>query len=283
MSPFIFVITTQGIYISQFQKLLSTAAELNEENSRIKILNLYWLAGIFDLYWAAITLTFRRFEMRPLNLKLSARIGVVLAAIGLTLMCSISISAQKRKLIPSPPSKSPENTPSTPSANPRSFEQAQLEMSILMSRRTVATDLERERNRLAAQLILDLEQLERLNTESLVPLSSSKTLDYKEVAQACIDVKSRANRIKFNSPISLIDRTGEKIRYEFDDSQIGPMLSQLSRSITKFVGNEVFRVSSPNDGELRSQAAHDLEGIIKLSDILAKAAKKMSKGLVASR
>ena len=221
--------------------------------------------------------------MRRLNLKLSARIGLVLAAIGLTLMCSISISAQKRKPIPPPPSNPPADTPSTPSGNPRSFEQAQLEMSILMSRRTVATDLERERNRLAAQLIRDLEELERLNTESLVPLSSSKTLDYKEVAQACMDVKSRANSIKLNSPISLIDRTGEKIRYEFDDSQIGPMLTQLSRSITKFVGNEVFRVSSPNDGELRSKAAHDLEGIIKLSDILAKAAKKMSKGLVASR
>ena len=222
--------------------------------------------------------------MRRLNLKLSAGIGVVLAAIGLTLMCSISISAQKRKPFPSPPPSQPSpDTPSTPNTNPRSFEQAQLEMSILMSRRTVTTDLERERNRLAAQLIRDLEQLEHLNTGSLVPLSSSKTLDYKEVAQACNDVKSRANRIKFNSPISLIDRTGEKVRYEFDDSQIGSMLSQLSRSITKFVGNEVFRVSSPNDGELRSQAAHDLEGIIKLSDMLAKAAKKMSKGLVASR
>src|SRR5262245_36762419 len=215
--------------------------------------------------------------MRRLNLKLSARIGVVLVAIGLTLMCSTSISAQKRKPFPSPSTSPPSDTPSTPSANPRSFEQAQLEMSVLMSRRTVATDLERERNRLAGQLIRDLEQLERLNTESLVPLSSSKTLDYKEVAQACNDVKYRANRIKFYSPISLVDRTGEKIRYEFDDSQIGPMLSQLSRSITKFVGNEVFRVSSPKDGELRSQAAHELQGIIKLSDILAKAAKQMTK------
>ncbi|HKA20901.1 MAG TPA: hypothetical protein VKN18_21655 [Blastocatellia bacterium] len=222
--------------------------------------------------------------MRRLKLKLSARIGVVLVAIGLTLLCSISISAQKRKPFPSPGTNPPSpDTPSTTNANPRSFEQAQLEMSILMSRRTVATDRERERNRLAAQLVRDLGQLERLNTESLVPLSSSKTFDYKGVAQACNDVKSRANRIKFNSPIALTDRTGEKIRYEFDVSQFGPMLSQLSRSITKFVGNPVFRVSAPNDGELRSQAAHELERIIKLSDILAKAAKKLSKSLVASR
>jgi len=194
----------------------------------------------------------------------------------------MSISAQKRKSMPSPPPSQPSpDTPSTPNTNPRSFEQAQLEMSILMSRRSVVTDLERERNRLAAELVRDLEQLQRLNTESIAPLSSSKTLDYKEVALACNEVKSRANRIKFYSPISLIDRTGEKIRYDFDDSQIGPMLSQLSRSITRFVENQVFRVSAPNDGELRSQAAHELEGIIKLSDIAAKSAKKLGKTLVA--
>jgi hypothetical protein len=219
--------------------------------------------------------------MRRLNLKLSARIAFVLAGIGLTLMCSIAINAQKRKPIPSPPANPSPDVPSTSNVNPRSFEQAQLEMSILMSRRTVVSDLERERNRLAAQLVRDLAQLERLNTEIIAPLLSSKPLDYKEVAQACNEIKTRANRIKFYSPISLIDRTGEKIRYDFDDSQLAPMLFQLSRSITKLVGNQIFRVSAPNDGELRSQAAHELEGIIKLSDIIAKTAKKLGKTLVA--
>jgi len=222
--------------------------------------------------------------MRRLKLKLSARIGVTLVAIGLALMCPLSSSAQKRKPVPSqPPGQPVKDTPATTGGNPRSFEQAQLEMSILMSRRTLTTDLERERNRLAAQLLRDLQQLERLNTENIVPLSSSKTLDYKEVAQACNEVKSRANRIKYNSPISLIDRTGEKVRYEFGDSQVGPMLSQLSRAITKFVGNQVFQVSAPNDGELRSQAAHELEGIIRLSDTIAKTARKLGKSVLASR
>jgi len=61
------------------------------------------------------------------------------------------------------------------------------------------------------------------------------------------------------------------------------MLSQLSRAITKFVGNQVFQVSAPNDGELRSQAAHELEGIIRLSDTIAKTARKLGKSVLASR
>ena len=61
------------------------------------------------------------------------------------------------------------------------------------------------------------------------------------------------------------------------------MLPQLSRAITSFLGSSVFRVSAPNDAELRSVAAHDLEGIIKLSDTINKIAKRLSKPLVASR
>jgi hypothetical protein len=156
-------------------------------------------------------------------------------------------------------------------------------MSILMSRRTVMGDLEKERNRRAAQLTSDLELLERVNKESLAPLLSATTLDFKEVAQVSSDVKARAIRIKFYSPIILVDRTGEKIRYESNENQITPRLAQLSQAITKFVNNPVFRVSAPNDGELRSVAAHELDGIIKLSDTINKLAKKLSKSLVARK
>ena len=216
--------------------------------------------------------------MRHFQSILSARLVLVLLAVTLALMGSVSASAQRRNPIPTPPVK-PQDTPSNTNVNLRSADQAQMEMSVLMSSRNSSTDLERERNRLAAQLSRDLEQLERLNTEIIVPLSS-KTLDYKEVAEAASDVKARATRIKFNSPITLIDRTGEKIRYDFDESRIGEMLTQLSRAITKFVDNPVFRVSAPNDAELRSAAAHELEGIIKLSDSITKTAKKLGKTTV---
>jgi hypothetical protein len=185
--------------------------------------------------------------------------------------------------MPSGPTKPP--SPDTPSngVNVRTAEQAQLEISVLMSRRTLIGDLEKERNRLAAQLANDLELLERLNKESLAPLLSTKTPDYKEVAQVSNDVKARATRIKFYSPITLVDRTGQKIRYDFDENQIAPKLAELSQAITKFVGNPIFRVSAPNDGDLRSVAAHELDGIIKLSDTINKLARKLSKPLVARK
>jgi hypothetical protein len=156
-------------------------------------------------------------------------------------------------------------------------------MSILMSRRTVMGDLERERRRLTTQLAQDLEQLEQINAERIVPLSSAKSLDYKGLAQASAEIKTRATRIKFYSPIALVDRTGEKMRYEGEADQLGKMLPQLSRTIKSFVDNPVFRLSAPDDDNLRSVAAHDLEGIIKLSDTINKTAKRLSKALVASR
>jgi hypothetical protein len=156
-------------------------------------------------------------------------------------------------------------------------------MEILMSRRTLIGDLERQRRRLASQLAQDLEQLEQINAEKIVPLAAATSLDYKNLAQASVELKARATRIKFYSPVALIDRTGEKIRYEPDATQLGTMLPQLSRTVTKFVGNPVFRISGPNDAELRSIAAHDLDGIIKLSDTINKIAKRLSKTLVASR
>lgn len=215
------------------------------------------------------------------------RVLFALVAFALILAAPASLSAQKRKALPPPPVNSPSSdsasssTPSTP--NYRTAEQAALEMSILMSGRTLITDLQRERHRLASQLAQDLEQLEQISAEKIVPLSSAKSLDYKNLAQASAEIRARATRIKFYSPLALIDRTGEKFRYEADANQLGAMLPQLSHAITSFVGNPVFRISSPNDDELRSVAAHDLEGIIKLSDTINKIAKRLSKTLVASR
>ncbi|HTF37835.1 MAG TPA: hypothetical protein VK651_05965 [Blastocatellia bacterium] len=152
-----------------------------------------------------------------------------------------------------------------------------------MSRRISIADLERERHRLASQLAQDLDRLGQVNDQQIVPLSSAKSLDYRNLAQASAEIRAHATRIKFYSPLGLNDKTGTKIRFEADASQLGAMLRQLSRAITSFLGSPVFRVSAPNDAELRSVAAHDLEGIIKLSDTINKIAKRLSKPLVASR
>jgi hypothetical protein len=212
------------------------------------------------------------------------RVLVAIGALLLILGGPASSTAQRRKPIPTPPTKPP--TPDASSNTPpnlRSASQASLEMDVLMSRRSLVGDIERERRRMAAQLSRDLEQLEQLNASRIVPLASATTFDYKNLAQLSAEIKTRANRIKFNSPVVLIDRTGEKIRYDADASRLATMLPQLSRVVTKFVDNPVFRINAANDAELRSTAAHDLEDIIKLSDAINKIAKRLGKALVASR
>lgn len=209
-----------------------------------------------------------------------------LVAFALILAAPASFSAQKRKAIPSTPPKPPSSSPDSPSTstpNFRTVEQATLEMALLMSGRFSITDLERERHRLVSQLAQDLERLGQINDQQIVPLSSAKSLDYRNLAQASAEIRTHATRIKFYSPLGLSDRTGGKIRYEADTNQLGAMLPQLSRAIISFLSNPVFRISAPNDAELRSVAGHDLEGIIKLSDTINKIAKRLSKPLVASR
>jgi hypothetical protein len=209
---------------------------------------------------------------------------IALVAFALILAAPASLSAQKRKPIPSTPPKPPSpDSASTSTPNFRTADQATLEMSLLMSRRISIADLERERHRLASQLAQDLERLGQINNQQIVPLSSAKSLDYRNLAQASAEIRAHATRIKFYSPLGLNDRTGVKIRFEADAGQLGAMLPQLSRAITSFLGSPVFRVSAPNDAELRSVAAHDLEGIIKLSDTINKIAKRLTKPLVASR
>ena len=222
--------------------------------------------------------------MKKIRSRFTLRVLFALVAFAVIMAGPASLDAQKRKPFPSPPAAppSPDST-SESTRNLRSAEQAAMEMGLLMSRRTVRADLERQRQRAAARLAEDLEQLERINATKIVPLSAATPFDYKNLAQATAEIKSRATRIKFYSPLALVDRTGEKIRYETDAGQFAAMLPQLSRAITKFIGNPVFRISAPNDAELRSRAAHELESIIKLSDTINKIAKRLSKTLVASK
>jgi hypothetical protein len=221
--------------------------------------------------------------MKKIRSTATPRIMFAIFVFALLLAYAEPSNAQKRKPFPSPSIEPTASDSTSTSIDLRTREQAALEMGILMSRRTLSTDLERQRRRAAAKLADDLEQLEQIHTTKIVPLSSAATLDYKRLAQASAELKHRATRIKFYSPIVLIDRTGERIRYEADASQLATMLPQLSRVVAKFVANPVFRISAPNDAELRSVAAHDLDNIIKLSDTINKIAKRLSKSLVASK
>jgi hypothetical protein len=142
---------------------------------------------------------------------------------------------------------------------------------------------ESSNNRLARQLIEDFDRLWQINTETIAPLSTAGSVDYKKLSQATAEVRQRATRIRNALALSLEERKSEKIRYEAEASKLGSMLPELDRVMKSFIGNPVFRVNSPNDAELRSAAGHDLEAIINLSETVNKVAKSLSKSASPSK
>ncbi|PYT09278.1 MAG: hypothetical protein DMF60_02880 [Acidobacteria bacterium] len=138
------------------------------------------------------------------------------------------------------------------------------------------------RRRMDAQLIEDFEKLYSINVEKIVTQSAAASLDYKTLLDATADLKTRATRIKYNVPLLRVVDKGEKIRYDENPDHLASTLPELSRLINSFLGSPVFRLSSPNDAELRLKTSRDLNGIIKLSETINKIAKRPTK-TVASR
>jgi hypothetical protein len=133
------------------------------------------------------------------------------------------------------------------------------------------------RRRRDAQLGEDFEKLHSINVEKIATLSSAPSLDYKTLSDAAADLKNRATRIKYNVLLLQVPDKGEKIRYDDNPDHLASMLPELSRLINSFLGSPVFRLSSPNDAELRLKASRDLDGIIKLSETINKIAKRSTK------
>src|SRR6266567_1717206 len=184
-----------------------------------------------------------------------------------------AVRGQQATPPPPPRRPSPSNQPSTPpqpNRNVESVNQRALDLELLSTVGRRNTDTESYTKRLAAQLVQDLERLWQINTETIVPLSSAETVNYKNLSQATAEIKDRATRIKNIVALPLEDKKGEKVRYEPDSAKLGSMLPELDRAIKSFFGNPVFHVNSPNDAELRSAAARDLEAIIKLSQTINK-------------
>lgn len=185
--------------------------------------------------------------------------------------------AQGNRPIPTPPVKPPssENQPTGP--NPRTQGQANAELNVLMSSRNWELSSEREKRRLDNQLAQDLQRIQELESNAISPVASSTTPDYRALARAASEIRDRAIRIKFNTPLLLKIQNPEKFQYEEDAGKLKAMVPELSRFIKSFLDNPVFRVNSPSDSDLRSRAGKDLERIIKLSKTINKIARKLTK------
>ena len=128
-----------------------------------------------------------------------------------------------------------------------------------------------------AQLREDFEKIHMIGNEKLTLLASAPSLDLKDLSDATADLKTRANRIKFSTPLLQMAGKGEGIRYDESPDRLTTMVPELSRLIHSFLSSPIFRLSSPNDAELRVRASRDLEAIIKLSETVNKIAKRSGK------
>lgn len=191
-----------------------------------------------------------------------------------------SLRAQQSPPPPPPRRPSPSNQPTVAPSQNRNIESVNqraldLEMLSTVGRRDRGD--ESSNKRLAAQLIEDFDRLRQIDTETIAPLAAAGSADYKKLSQATAEIKHRAIRIKYTIALRLEDKRSEKSRYEADATKLRSMLPELDRVMKSFFENPVFRVNSPNDAELRSAAAHDLEAIINLSEAVNKVAKSLSK------
>jgi len=184
--------------------------------------------------------------------------------------------------------QSTQTTPNKPPADPaerpkfkamvEAIDQRARELGLI----SVSDDPDQEafiRRRRLAQLNEDFEKLYSINVEKIANQTSA-VLDYKTLADATADLKTRASRIKNGVSILQVVDKGEKVRYDENPDNLGSMLPELSRLINAFLGSPIFRLSSPNDAALRVKASRDLDGIIRLSDTINKIAKRSTRPTV---
>jgi len=199
-----------------------------------------------------------------------------LVLVSLAVACALSqphsAMAQRSSRMPFPPPKTNPTQASSPGANPG-------DGGTVFDRHETAADLETRmlRRRAAAELAEDFDRLRRINRETIPILSSSASLDYRNLSRVTGEINGRARRIKSNSPLALRERKGEKRTYEADAAHLGSMLPELSRLIDRFLSNPFFTTVSVHDDDLRSTAGRDLESIIRLSDTISKAAKRLAR------
>lgn len=217
--------------------------------------------------------------MRYPNRRSAAAVWFAVAALVWLLMPD-ALRAQQSPPPTSGRRSSPSNRPSNatqPSRNNETVNQRALDLEMLSTAGRRDQSGESSNSRLAKHLIEDLDRLWQIDTDSIAPLLVAQSVDYKKLSQAAAEIKQRATRIKNTLALPLEGRKSEKIRYEVEATKLGSMLVELDRVIKSFIENPVFRVNSPNEAELRSNAARDLEAVINLGEAVNKVAKSLSK------
>jgi hypothetical protein len=137
----------------------------------------------------------------------------------------------------------------------------------------------REERLLYQQLQQDFEQLQVINNNLSLAVSSSRTLDYEQIEKDIEEIRKRALRLKANLSLPEPGKTErpKKNEEELTPEALRSMLKDLDSLIKSFVENPVFQHLKVMNVGYSMRATRDLEDIIKLSEQIDKRAEVLRK------
>ena len=141
--------------------------------------------------------------------------------------------------------------------------------------------VERRDPRVTLMLIReDLMRIQRVNKELVQAVASATSVDPKFVAKSASEIKRRAERLKLN--LVLPDPPGKDtksptVALKAEPEQLKPSVTVLSKLITGFVNNPIFKNANTVNAQLSAKAQRDLEGIVELSNSIQKSSERLNK------
>lgn len=130
------------------------------------------------------------------------------------------------------------------------------------------------------QLKQDFEQMQVINNNLALAVSSARTLDYERIKMDVADIRKRAGRLQSNLSLPKPEETEKPKKNneeELTPEVLKAKLQNLNSLIKGFVKNPVFQHIDVMNVGYSLQASRDLEDIIKLSEQINKRAEALSK------
>jgi hypothetical protein len=129
------------------------------------------------------------------------------------------------------------------------------------------------------QIREDYKQIQIVNNDLARSVSGAGPLDFKYVAKAVSEIKSRAARLKENLMLPEDEKPLERSRLEVGATapQVKSSLSVLDKLILDFVDNPIFEQARTVDVKQAAKARRNLEEIVEISEQIKKCSEKLKK------
>lgn len=205
------------------------------------------------------------------------------AAAAAFVLCLALFSAVSAQVNPFPSQTGGRNSDGTRSDTERERRARDLrdrEMMLRLVEREGRRRPSEDQPRLAlVQIKNDFMQMQTLNRDLAMAVTSNVPLDFKFVSKSTSEIKKRASRLKANMMLPEIEKgpKPEKTDLEPSSDQVKRSLLALDHKIYGFVSNPIFQQANVVDAKLSDKARRDLEEIIVLSERIKKCSEKINK------